>query len=151
MCIDIEIVAEDGGFEALSGTPDPLSFLKHYTYVRRVKNELDEALRPTGLRYQSWVLLRKLNENTANQKALGKEICADKVAVSRAVKFLLEKGLIDRTYSDSDRRQSLLSIRASGREVIQQGAALLSKRFSTEWARSATACGGHTSNFGNPA
>lgn len=44
----------------------------------------------------------------------------DKVAVSRAVKSLLETGRIERHFSPDDRRRSVLALSALGREVYEK-------------------------------
>lgn len=44
----------------------------------------------------------------------------DKVAVSRAVKKLLDAGRIERTFSPEDKRRSVLTLSESGEEIYRQ-------------------------------
>ena len=48
----------------------------------------------------------------------------DKVAVSRAVESLLERGLLHREVHDSDRRRSVLELSEAGRKVHAEVAPL---------------------------
>lgn len=51
----------------------------------------------------------------------------DKVAVSRAVNALIDRGLVDRVFDSNDRRRSILSLSEAGQQVYDEVAPLALK------------------------
>ncbi len=50
----------------------------------------------------------------------GEKIAMDKVAVSRAIKSLCDKGLLHKIFSKEDRRRSVLNLTKEGADMYQQ-------------------------------
>ncbi|WP_371375127.1 MarR family winged helix-turn-helix transcriptional regulator [Thalassotalea aquiviva] len=74
-----------------------------------------------GLSVQEWRILAVLGEaNTLSAVAITNRIAMDKVAVSRAVKKLIEKGLIQKCMDESDNRRFELALTATGRETYNK-------------------------------
>lgn len=74
-----------------------------------------------GITAHEWKILATLNRypNISAAKA-GEKTAMDKVAVSRAVKELCNKGLLHKIFSDEDRRRSMLSLTEEGMNIYQQ-------------------------------
>lgn len=84
-----------------------------------------------GLKQPEWRVMAVLGEEpglSANQVA--QRTAMDKVAVSRAVNGLLEAGRINRSFDESDRRRSILSLSGEG-EAIYRRIVPLAKRYET--------------------
>ncbi len=68
-----------------------------------------------------WKVLANLKRH-ANMSAaeVGDNTAMDKVAVSRAVRSLCDKGLVDKIFSQQDRRRSVLNLTDKGEEIYHQ-------------------------------
>lgn len=73
-----------------------------------------------GLTIWEWRVIAVLGEGRPRTaQALCDAAAMDKVQVSRAVKALVERGLISRTRREADRRSALLELTADGRDVYE--------------------------------
>jgi DNA-binding MarR family transcriptional regulator len=93
------------------------------TQLRRASNALtkiyDEALRPTGLRITQFSLLRGLGRlGEATLTELSEEAALDLTTISRNVKILIKFGWIDVLPCEADKREKLLRLTETGRDVI---------------------------------
>ncbi|PCI32041.1 MAG: MarR family transcriptional regulator [Alphaproteobacteria bacterium] len=70
---------------------------------------------------QEWKILANLNRypNISAAQA-GEKTAMDKVAVSRALKELCDKGLVHKIFSKVDRRRSVLTLTEEGTDIYQQ-------------------------------
>ncbi|PJK14773.1 MarR family transcriptional regulator [Lysobacteraceae bacterium NML07-0707] len=78
-----------------------------------------------GISITEWrviAVLGRYSGLSANQ--LAERTAMDKVAVSRALARLVERGLIARSTDDDDRRRSVLALSASGKRIYTQIAPL---------------------------
>jgi len=68
-----------------------------------------------------WKILASLNRyaNISAAEA-GEKTAMDKVAVSRAIKGLCDKGLVHKIFSKEDRRRSVLSLSEAGVDIYRQ-------------------------------
>ena len=74
-----------------------------------------------SLSLPEWRVIAILGEEPDLSAAeVSQRTAMDKVAVSRAVKNLLATGRLERHFSNDDRRRSVLSLSAKGREVYQK-------------------------------
>ena len=74
--------------------------------------------RQYNLTPQEWKVMANLRHHADISAAgVGEKTALDKVAVSRAVRGLCDKELVDRTISDQDRRRSVLNLSERGREI----------------------------------
>ncbi|MEN1971959.1 MarR family transcriptional regulator [Luteimonas sp. MJ204] len=78
-----------------------------------------------GLAVTEWRIIAVLGRFPGLSAAgVAERSAMDKVAVSRAVARLLERGLLHREMHDEDRRRSVLELSEGGREVYSQVAPL---------------------------
>jgi DNA-binding MarR family transcriptional regulator len=92
--------------------------------ARRMSEELGEAYRHEGLTIPEWRVLAVIaQEPVTAARDVARLTPMDKMAVSRAVAALEEKGLIAREGSD-DRRVSSLRLTAAGEIVYHRVAAI---------------------------
>ena len=78
-----------------------------------------------GLAVTEWRIIAVLGRFPGLSAAgVAERSAMDKVAVSRAVARLLERGLLHREMHDDDRRRSVLELSEGGREVYSQVAPL---------------------------
>ncbi|WOH36237.1 MarR family winged helix-turn-helix transcriptional regulator [Thalassotalea fonticola] len=74
-----------------------------------------------GISVQEWRILAVLGEGTKlSAVAITNRIAMDKVAVSRAVKRLIEKGLVIKHLDSKDQRSHELALSNEGIEMYQQ-------------------------------
>ncbi|MFC7047740.1 MarR family winged helix-turn-helix transcriptional regulator [Emcibacter nanhaiensis] len=74
-----------------------------------------------GIAPPEWKVLAHLNRFPDISAAeVADKTALDKVAVSRAVNSLLDKGLVERSYAREDRRRSILNLSDKGRETYNQ-------------------------------
>ena len=74
-----------------------------------------------GIAPPEWKVLAHLNRRPDISAAeVADKTALDKVAVSRAVNSLLDKGLIERSYAEEDRRRSILNLSDKGSEIYNQ-------------------------------
>jgi DNA-binding MarR family transcriptional regulator len=72
-----------------------------------------------------WRVLAALGENgNVSARTVAANSAMDKVAVSRAVKKLIDRGFVERSFSNDDRRRSELLLSKSGRQVYDKIAPL---------------------------
>ena len=68
-----------------------------------------------------WKILATLNRYPNISAAIaGEKTAMDKVAVSRAIKGLCEKGLVHKIFSKEDRRRSVLNLTREGTDIYHQ-------------------------------
>ncbi len=68
-----------------------------------------------------WKILANLNRHPNISAAeAGEKTAMDKVAVSRAIKGLCDKGLVHKIFSREDRRRSVLNLTEKGAEIYQR-------------------------------
>lgn len=85
-----------------------------------------------GLSIPEWRVMAVLGERPEiSANAVAERTAMDKVAVSRAVRRLLKKGLIERHFAPEDRRRSVLALSGRGMEVYRQ-VVPLARRFEDE-------------------
>ncbi|XQW86309.1 MarR family winged helix-turn-helix transcriptional regulator [Thalassotalea piscium] len=74
-----------------------------------------------GINVHEWRILAALGEEAhLSSVALTNRIAMDKVAVSRAVKRLIEKGLLVKHLDNNDQRSHVLALTKHGVEMYQQ-------------------------------
>ncbi len=74
-----------------------------------------------GISIPEWRVMAVLGERPEiSANAVAERTAMDKVAVSRAVRRLLAKGLIERHFAPDDRRRSVLALSAAGRRVYDE-------------------------------
>ncbi len=95
------------------------SFLPYRLSIasNRVSDLVAEAYdRLFGLNIAQWRVIAVLGESTPlTQLAIVRQTVMDKMTVSRAVRPLVERGLIDRAPHAGDKRSSLLALSDAGR------------------------------------
>ncbi len=114
--------AEDGGDLDLERfVPYQLSVLSNV-----VSQEIAQAYSERfGLAITEWRVIAVLGRFPGLSAAgVAERSAMDKVAVSRAVAGLLERGLLHREVHDSDRRRSVLELSEAGRKVHAEVAPL---------------------------
>ncbi|MCF6195487.1 MAG: MarR family winged helix-turn-helix transcriptional regulator [Emcibacter sp.] len=68
-----------------------------------------------------WKVLANLSRHPNISAAkTGEKTAMDKVAVSRAIKGLCDKGLVHKVFSSEDRRRSVLNLTKKGRDIYHQ-------------------------------
>jgi len=74
-----------------------------------------------GITPHEWKILANLNRypNISAAEACEKT-AMDKVAISRAVKGLSDKGLVDKIFAPEDKRRSVLSLTPQGTDIYHQ-------------------------------
>jgi DNA-binding MarR family transcriptional regulator len=78
----------------------------------------DLYAQPYGLTVTQWRVMAALGRFASlTASEVGRRIVMDKVAVSRAVAGLLQRGLVERAIHSDDRRRSLLRLSARGRAM----------------------------------
>lgn len=107
--------------EPINGT---LSLQKFLPYrLSALSNRISQSLavkynKRFGISVQEWRILAALGEETKlSAGAITNRIAMDKVAVSRAVKKLIEKGLVAKHSDCDDNRRAYLSLSDSGMEM----------------------------------
>lgn len=99
------------------------SFLPYRLSIasNRVSDLVAEAYdRLFGLNIAQWRVIAVLGEGTAlTQLAIVRQTVMDKMTVSRAVRPLVERGLIDRAPHAGDKRSSLLVLSDAGRALYE--------------------------------
>ena len=106
-------------------SPVPALDLEYFLPYRLsvLSNTVSTALagayaRRFGLSIPQWRVIAVLARNPGfSAAALAERTAMDKVAVSRAVAGLVRSGRVKRTLARSDRRRSVLTVTARGREV----------------------------------
>ncbi len=84
-----------------------------------------------GLSIPEWRVMAVLGERPEiSANAVAERTAMDKVAVSRAVRRLLKKGLLERHFAPDDRRRSVLALSSAGRAVYRE-VVPLARRFET--------------------
>lgn len=74
-----------------------------------------------GITTHEWKIMANLNHSPDISAAeVGERTVMDKVAVSRAVSGLCDKGLVDKIFSPQDRRRSVLSLTKKGKKIYGQ-------------------------------
>ncbi len=74
-----------------------------------------------GITIPEWRVMAVLGERPEiSANAVAERTAMDKVAVSRAVRRLLKKGLIERHFAPDDRRRSVLALSARGLAVYRE-------------------------------
>jgi len=72
-----------------------------------------------------WRVIAALGENdNVSARTVAANSAMDKVAVSRAVKKLIDRGFVERSFSDDDRRRSELLLSKTGQQVYDKIAPL---------------------------
>ncbi len=74
-----------------------------------------------GISTHEWKIMATLNRYpNISAASAGEKTAMDKVAVSRAVKELCNKGFLHKIFSDQDRRRSVLNLTEEGLNIYQQ-------------------------------
>lgn len=102
--------------------------LQHFLPYRlsALANRISQSLavkysKQYGISVQEWRILAVLGEETKlSAVAITNRIAMDKVAVSRAVKRLIEKGLVIKHLDGKDQRSHELALSNEGIEMYQQ-------------------------------
>ncbi|MEN1941552.1 MarR family transcriptional regulator [Luteimonas sp. MJ174] len=113
--------ARDAALDLERFVPYQLSLLSNV-----VSQEIAQAYGERfGLAVTEWRIIAVLGRFPRLSAAgVAERSAMDKVAVSRAVARLLERGLLHREMHDDDRRRSVLELSEAGREVYSQVAPL---------------------------
>lgn len=70
---------------------------------------------------QEWKVMANLMRHPDISAAeVGEKTALDKVAISRAVRGLCDKDMVNRTISDQDRRRSVLNLTEQGKNIYHQ-------------------------------
>lgn len=74
-----------------------------------------------GIDLHQWRVMAVLGEQSKlSAQDVSERTAMDKVPVSRAVKKLLHSKMISRTFAQDDKRRSILTLTAKGKEVYEQ-------------------------------
>ncbi len=92
-------------------------------WLRYVSNHVSHAfaqqVESQGVTVAEWVLLRQIFETeTANPSQLAVSVGMTRGAVSKLVERLLRKKLVERSYSDDDRRFQTVELTAAGKLLV---------------------------------
>lgn len=106
----------------------PLLILKDFLPYRLsvLSNRISDAIAARysarfNLKIQEWRVMAVLGEKPDLSAAeISERTAMDKVAVSRAVKSMLASDHLERHFSESDRRRSVIALSEKGREVYAQ-------------------------------
>ena len=110
--------------------------------ARAVTQFYDGALRPAGLRAtQFTVLLAAARTGGATMTELAEALVVDRTTLTRNLKPLRERGLIE-SITGEDRREKHIAITAKGREALERAApawreaqARIAGRLGARWSR----------------
>lgn len=83
------------------------------------ERKLNEALSDQGVSHCQAQILLKITEGDLSMSALSKVLCCHKSNVTQVVDGLVEKGLIVRSASESDRRACVLTLTVKGKKAMQ--------------------------------
>ena len=95
--------------------------------VAMLASDLSESLSKEYASYQlsmpQWRILATLHENSPHSALTAKDIAVatrlDKVQVSRALERLVNKDIVHRRVSDSDKRATLVSLSSEGERIYR--------------------------------
>lgn len=83
-----------------------------------------DVFEEAGLTPTQWAALAMLSEEgAASQNALGRMTAMDPATIQGVIRRLEERGLISREADPDDKRRTVLSLSADGRELVTQMAA----------------------------
>jgi DNA-binding MarR family transcriptional regulator len=83
--------------------------------------ELSRLFRPFNLTFEQVALLHILTmKNGISQKEISKSVYKDQANITRILRRLLDKGLVERKNSDKDKRLNLVFITEKGRALLRQ-------------------------------
>jgi DNA-binding MarR family transcriptional regulator len=119
-------VDADGEFPL--GPPEYFFYLL-FQAARQRDLFFDRELAPVGLNLAQWrslAIIRRLNSCTMT--ALARFSTVERTTLTRAVDQLVDRGLIDRSTPDRDRRQVNLRLSDAGKTVYSQAVAILKDR-----------------------
>ena len=81
-----------------------------------------------GLTEQKWRVLRSLNESgEVEQTAIARDACLLLPSLTRILKSLEEDGFVGRAQDQDDKRRTLVSITAKGRNLVQENLGMADK------------------------
>ncbi len=116
----------------MNSTPHPVLDLEHFLPYRlsvlsnRISADIAGFYRERfGLAVTEWRAMAILGRYPgASGMDITERTAMDKVAVSRAINSLIDRGLVQREFDRADRRRSILTLTAAGQDVYDQIAPL---------------------------
>ena len=98
----------------------------------RARESVMQNIRPMlnniGLTEQKWRVLRSLNESgEVEQTAIARDACLLLPSLTRILKSLEEDGFVGRAQDQGDKRRTLVSITAKGRNLVQENLGMADK------------------------
>lgn len=91
--------------------------------IRTYRNYAQKRLRDNGFKItiDQWLVIKAILENPdITQQELGEKVFKDNASVTRIIALLVKSGYLERDLNPNDRRKTVLSVTADGREVIEQ-------------------------------
>jgi MarR family transcriptional regulator, lower aerobic nicotinate degradation pathway regulator len=119
-------VDPDGEFPL--GPPEYFFYLL-FQAARQRDLFFDRELSPVGLNLAQWrslAIIRRLDSCTMT--ALARFSAVERTTLTRAVDQLVDRGIVDRSTPDRDRRQINLSLTEAGKTVYSEAVAILKAR-----------------------
>ncbi|PIO82836.1 hypothetical protein BSQ39_04230 [Loigolactobacillus backii] len=109
------------GGETLSGSRENSIHKWLLIAGRQVSRQLDQRLARLGLSTSQYFYILKIHDHPGlTQKALGATEFIDPSNVTRAVKQLIDQGLIERRQNSQDKRAYQLALTAKGKAIYPQ-------------------------------
>lgn len=103
-----------------SNINDSINSLVYRTNII-LKGKLQAFLREFDITSEQWVMLNRLRQKDGyNQKELSIESFKEQAAITRTLDILENKGLIERKKSAADRREYLVFITESGKQLLEK-------------------------------
>ena len=91
--------------------------------IRTYRNYAQKRLRDNGFRItiDQWLVIKAILENPdITQQELGEKVFKDNASVTRIIVLLVKSGYLERNLNPDDRRKTILSVTADGKQVIEQ-------------------------------
>lgn len=98
-----------------------------------LERKANQLLHPFGLNQQQFSILFEIDKaGEVNQTSMVNRLVLEKAHVSKVVKKLRERDLVEMTVSPADRRSTILTITPEGRELINQCREVI-RQWNSEW------------------
>ena len=91
--------------------------------IRTYRNYAQKRLRDNGFKItiDQWLVIKAILENPdITQQEIGEKVFKDNASVTRIIVLLVKSGFLNRDLNPNDRRKTVLSVTASGKQVIDQ-------------------------------
>jgi DNA-binding MarR family transcriptional regulator len=88
--------------------------------INRVLPQMEALFQDTELTFSQWTTLVALHSGISTAGDLAHNICHDAGSLTRLIDQLVERGLVGRQRSETDRRVVTLSLTAHGSELVKE-------------------------------